>query len=77
MFKGMLKPIADLPAASITRGKAFEFLDSLRGAPVLAARLRMELGGAWDYALDAEQLRRATLLRLHDAGRCVGNDGNA
>lgn len=56
MFAAMLTPIADLPAASITRGQAFEFLESLRATPVLTARLRMDLGGAWDYALDAARL---------------------
>jgi integrase len=56
MFKGMLGPIADAPAESITRSQAFDFLDSLRATPVLAGRLRMELGGAWDYALDAGRL---------------------
>lgn len=79
MFKGMLTPIADLPAASITRGKAFEFLESLRGAPVLAARLRMELGGAWDYALDADRIpsdtpnwwRLVMRGRLKSAGRKI------
>ncbi|MHB9833876.1 tyrosine-type recombinase/integrase [Paraburkholderia terrae] len=56
MFAGMLGPINDLPAASITRSMAFDFLESLRGTPSLAKRLRSELGGAWDYALDAGRL---------------------
>lgn len=60
MFKAMLKPIAGLPANSIMRSQAFDFLESLRSAPVLAARLRMELGSAWDYALDAGRLRETT-----------------
>lgn len=46
MFKAMLGPIESVPAASITRAQAFEFLNSYRATPALAARLRMELGGA-------------------------------
>ncbi|KVM05514.1 tyrosine-type recombinase/integrase [Burkholderia ubonensis] len=60
MFKAMLTPIASLPAASITRAQAFEFLDGYRATPALAARLRMELGGAWDYAMDAGRLPDGT-----------------
>ncbi|WP_249189912.1 hypothetical protein [Burkholderia ambifaria] len=60
MFKAMLAPIAALPAASITRAQAFEFLDSYRATPALAARLRMELGGAWDHAMDAGRLPDGT-----------------
>ncbi|HIE5947061.1 TPA: tyrosine-type recombinase/integrase [Burkholderia cepacia] len=60
MFKAMLGPIESVPAASITRAQAFEFLDSYRATPALAARLRMELGGAWDYAMDAGRLPDGT-----------------
>ncbi|APA87185.1 site-specific integrase [Paraburkholderia sprentiae WSM5005] len=60
MFNSMLVPIAGLSAASITRAQAFEFLDSYRATPSLAARLRMELGGAWDYAMDAGRLPDGT-----------------
>jgi integrase len=60
IFAGMLTPIADAPAESITRSQAFDFLESLRATPVLAARLRMELGGAWDYALDAGRISETT-----------------
>ena len=60
MFDGMLGPIAGLPADSITRSQAFDLLESLRGTPMLASRLRGELGGAWDYALDAGRIPEAT-----------------
>ncbi|WP_333995671.1 tyrosine-type recombinase/integrase [Burkholderia orbicola] len=60
IFKAMLGPIADASAATITRAQAFDFLDSYRSTPVLAARLRMELGGAWNYALDAGRLPENT-----------------
>ncbi|WP_395069792.1 tyrosine-type recombinase/integrase [Paraburkholderia silvatlantica] len=60
MFKAMLGPIADMCAASVTRAQAFDFLESYRSTPVLAARLRMELGGAWHYALDAGRLPEDT-----------------
>ncbi|MEC5408625.1 tyrosine-type recombinase/integrase [Paraburkholderia sp. MPAMCS5] len=56
IFKAMLGPIADVRAAALTRAQAFDFLESYRSTPVLAARLRMELGSAWHYALDAGRL---------------------
>lgn len=60
IFKAMLEPIADVPAATITRAQAFDFLESYRATPMLAARLRMELGSAWHYALDAGRLPEQT-----------------
>lgn len=60
MFKSMLTPIAHLPACSLTRSQAFDFLDAYRSTPMLAARLRMELGGAWDYAMDAGRIPDGT-----------------
>lgn len=56
IFKAMLGPIGEMRAATITRAQAFDFLESYRGTPVLASRLRMELGSAWHYALDAGRL---------------------
>jgi len=56
MFRSLITPIAALPAASITRAQAFNLLEGMRGTPSLATRLRGELGGAWDYALDAGRL---------------------
>jgi integrase len=60
IFKAMLEPIADMRAASVTRSRAFDFLESYRSTPMLAARLRMELGSAWHYALDAGRLPEDT-----------------
>ncbi|MEM5421278.1 tyrosine-type recombinase/integrase [Paraburkholderia ferrariae] len=60
IFKAMLGPIADLRAATLTRAQAFDFVDSYRSTPVLAGRLRMELGCAWHYALDAGRLPENT-----------------
>jgi integrase len=60
IFKAMLGPIAGTSAASVTRAQAFDFLESYRATPVLAARLRMELGSAWHYALDAGRLPENT-----------------
>ncbi|WP_063533322.1 integrase family protein [Burkholderia sp. MSMB1589WGS] len=56
MFRTMLGDIADLPAAEVTRERAFSKIDSYRHVPVQASRLRLELGAAWDYALDAGRL---------------------
>ncbi|KWF95339.1 alpha/beta hydrolase [Burkholderia cepacia] len=60
IFKAMLGPIVDVSAATITRAQAFDLLDSYRSTPMLAARLRMELGCAWHYALDAGRLPENT-----------------
>ncbi|MCZ2902346.1 tyrosine-type recombinase/integrase [Burkholderia thailandensis] len=56
MFRTMLGDIADLPAAELTRERAFSKIDSYRQIPVQATKLRLELGAAWDYALDAGRL---------------------
>lgn len=56
MFRTMLGDIADLPAVEVTRERAFSKIDSYRHVPVQASRLRLELGAAWDYALDAGRL---------------------
>ncbi|MBR8027065.1 tyrosine-type recombinase/integrase [Burkholderia cenocepacia] len=60
IFKAMLDQIADMRAATITRAQAFDFLESYRATPMLASRLRMELGCAWHYALDAGRLPEDT-----------------
>ncbi|RAQ88012.1 alpha/beta hydrolase [Burkholderia pseudomallei] len=56
MFRTMLGDIADLPAVEVTRERAFSKIDSYRHVPVQASRLRLELGAAWDYALNAGRL---------------------
>lgn len=80
IFKAMLGPIADMGASTVTRAQAFDFLESYRSTPMLAARLRMELGGAWSYALDAGRLPENTANwwkevlrgRLKSRGRKIG-----
>ena len=49
-------PIAARPAASITRADAFDLIHARRDRPVIAQRLRMALGAAWDHGLDAGRL---------------------
>ncbi|MGZ4968737.1 MAG: tyrosine-type recombinase/integrase [Methylobacter sp.] len=57
MFNTMLGDIGNMPATSITRSCAFDFIQSyITTAPVQAGRLRCELGAAWDYAMDAGRL---------------------
>ncbi|KVU24337.1 alpha/beta hydrolase [Burkholderia ubonensis] len=56
MFRTMIGDIAELPAAELTRERAFSKIDSFRHVPVQASKLRLELGAAWDYALDAGRL---------------------
>lgn len=48
--------IADLPAAELTRRVAFDLISGLADRPVLAKSVRNEMGGAWDFALDAGKL---------------------
>ena len=56
MFDTMLDVIENKPAADVTRRDAFALLESFKHIPVQAAKLRQELGAAWDRALDAGEL---------------------
>ncbi len=60
MFDTMLGDFADLLPGEVTRAKAFDLLDSHAGIPVQAAKLRSELGAAWDYGLDSGRLDDST-----------------
>lgn len=57
MFKTMLpEKFRSMPAADVTRGVAFELINSYAETPVMAKNLRSELGGAWDWAMDSGKL---------------------
>ncbi|REG58985.1 uncharacterized protein DUF4102 [Paraburkholderia sp. BL6669N2] len=56
MFRTMLGPLADVPAETMTRAQAFDLIESHAHIPVQAAKLRAELGAAWEYAHDAGRL---------------------
>lgn len=57
MFDKMLGDLASVPAASVTRAQAFDLLQTwAEKAPVQAAKLRAELGAAWDYGYDSGRL---------------------
>lgn len=68
------------PAAAVTRGVAFDLLDSRKATPTSAQKLRSLLGAAWDYALDAGRLdgdvpnwwRVVMRGRLKSRGKIVG-----
>jgi len=47
---------ADQAAATVTRGDAYDLIDSLKDKPTMAIKLRGMLAGAWDLALDAGRL---------------------
>jgi len=47
---------AGLDLAKVTRAVAFDVLQAYIDTPVQAARIRMELGAAWEYAHDAGRL---------------------
>ncbi len=56
MFATMLGDDGDLEAATLTRAQAFALLTRYVDVPVQGAKLRAELGAAWDYSLDAGRL---------------------
>jgi integrase len=61
MFNTMLGPFATAKAETVTRAMAFELIEQHgRRAPVMAGKLRTELGAAWDHALDADRLPDTT-----------------
>lgn len=60
MFDTMLGDFADHGATEVSRAEAFELLDQFATIPVQAAKLRAELGAAWDYCLDAGKLPEST-----------------
>ncbi|MDN4057160.1 integrase family protein [Massilia sp. YIM B02769] len=55
-FEKMLGDFGDLDPAAVTRAQAFDLIAAYIDTPVQAARLRAELGAAWDYGLDAGRL---------------------
>lgn len=56
MFETMLGEFGDMPAAEVSRSHAFDLIESFAHIPVQAAKLRAELGSAWDYVHDAGRL---------------------
>ncbi|SFG30230.1 Phage integrase family protein [Duganella sp. CF458] len=56
MFATMLGETGDLKAVEVTRSVAFDLIESFGHIPVQAAKLRAEIGAAWDYALDSGRL---------------------
>lgn len=59
-FDTMLGDFGKLVAATVTRTQAFDLLESHADTPVQAAKLRGELGAAWDYGLDSGRLPDTT-----------------
>ncbi len=60
LFRTMAEPIADLAPAEVKRSVAFDLIAAHLKTPVVAADLRAELGGAWDYALDSGRIDEDT-----------------
>jgi integrase len=56
MFNTMLGDTADIEAATLTRKQAFDLISRYLDIPVQAAKLRAEMGAAWDYSHDAGRL---------------------
>jgi integrase len=73
---------ASVAAASVTRGVAFDVLDSAKATPTIAAKLRSLLGAGWDYALDAGRIdgnvpnwwRVVMRGRLKSKGKVMGGE---
>ncbi len=82
IFATMLGEFGDLTPDQVTRSAAFNLLESYLHIPVQAARLRSELGAAWDYGLDSGRLpesvpnwwRLIMRGRLRSKGRKVGGE---
>lgn len=61
LFDRELGALADVPAHEVTRAQAFELIQKkAASAPVVALYLRMELGAAWEYAIDSGKLPEET-----------------
>jgi integrase len=45
-----------LPASAVSRRFVFDLIEGLSDRPVVAASVKMEMGAAWDYALDAGRI---------------------
>lgn len=61
LFDRELGALADVPAHEVTRAQAFELIQTkAASAPVVALYLRMELGAAWEYAVDSGKLPEET-----------------
>lgn len=56
MFATMLGEVGAVRAVDVTRAVAFDLIESHAHIPVQAAKLRAEIGAAWDYALDSGRL---------------------
>lgn len=73
---------ADRQAATIKRADCFDVLDARKDRPTSTAKLRSNLGSAWDYALDAGRLdgdvanwwRMVMKGRLKSRGKVVGGE---
>lgn len=74
--------LAAAQATEVTRAQAFGVLDARAGTPTAAAKLRSNLGAAWEHAIDAGRLPEATpnwwrqVLRgrLKSRGKIVGGE---
>lgn len=50
MFEAMLGEFGDMSAAEVSSSDASDLIESFAHIPIQAAKLRAELGSAWDYA---------------------------
>lgn len=72
--------LADMPASSVGRSKAFAVIDQRKAYPTAAAKLRSLMASAWEYAQDAGHLpddaanhwRDVMRGRLKTKGKIVG-----
>lgn len=82
IFATMLGDFGNLTPEQVTRSAAFNLIESYLHIPVMAASLRGELGGAWDYGLDSGRLpdsvpnwwRLIMRGRLRSKGRMRGGE---
>jgi len=60
IFDTMLGDLADMQPTAVTRAVAYAAIEAHAATPVQASKLRLELGGAWDYGLDSGKLPEDT-----------------
>lgn len=72
--------LAGMPAADLTRARAFAVIDARKDYPTAAAKLKSLMAAAWDYAHDSGKLeavnwwREVMRGRLKSRGRIVGGE---
>lgn len=61
LFEKELGDLAGVPACTVSRSSAFALISTMAGQkPVIAGKMRTELGAAWEFAIDAGKIPEET-----------------